>query len=334
MAFKFPYTNLHELNLDWILEKVKKFAELIPPMESATEDVQQAVEDAQDAMEAASQAVEDAQDAIETAQEAKEIAEQAAQGVIADGAVTTSKLADDAVTADKIDDGAVGTAALADGAVTTAKLDDSAVTTAKINNGAVTTQKIADNAVTMQKIDNSVLGMLSHVVEGNTAPAGGLTTGDFVLIKNSSITGINDGLYIVAADVAAGDTITSIDLQSQPDGLNYLKNTISSLTLSGSGSDTDSLSAWSYQYTKIGNIVVAYISIKFFQASNDYVSFIGLPAPANSNTSILMRDGDNGKTSCTMMVRSGQPQLQLSQYEATNLVLDHTYSGYIAYLSS
>ena len=83
MSFKFPYSNLHELNLDWILSKVKKFAELIPPMESATEDVQealdtaqQAVADAQDAIDTASQAVEDAQDAIATAEEAKDIKKQ------------------------------------------------------------------------------------------------------------------------------------------------------------------------------------------------------------------------------------------------------------------
>ena len=140
--FRFPYSNLHELNLDWILAQVKKFSELIPPMETAVEDVQQLSEDVQQAVEDAQQAVEDAGDAKEIAEEAKEIAEQAAQGTIADGAVTTQKIADDAVTTSKLDDGAVTTAKLDDGAVTTAKLDDSAVTTAKLNDGSVTYAKL------------------------------------------------------------------------------------------------------------------------------------------------------------------------------------------------
>ena len=191
--FKFPYTNLHELNLDWILEKVKHFAELIPPMETAVDDVQALTDDVAQAVEDANQAVEDAQSAIETAEEAKEIAEQAAQGTIADGAVTTPKLDDDAVTTAKIADGAVtgnkiGTATIQTGnlsqgcvttvqildgtitdddlgtgcvtadklgasAVTTGKIVDGAVTTAKLDSGAVTNAKIADDAVTAVKID-------------------------------------------------------------------------------------------------------------------------------------------------------------------------------------
>lgn len=103
MAFLFPFTNLHELNLDWILAQVKKFSELIPPMESAVDTVQTALEDAETALEDAEQALEDANDAKEIAQDAKDIAEQAAQGVIADGAVTTPKIADGAVTTAKLD---------------------------------------------------------------------------------------------------------------------------------------------------------------------------------------------------------------------------------------
>lgn len=121
--FKFPYTNLHELNLDWILSKVKKFAELIPPMETAVEDVQALQTDVEQAVEDANQALEDAGQALETAEEAKEIAEQAAQGTIADGAVTTPKIADGNVTTVKIADGATTTVKIADGAVTKSKID-------------------------------------------------------------------------------------------------------------------------------------------------------------------------------------------------------------------
>ena len=195
--FKFAYTNLHEFNLDWILSKVKKFAELIPPMETAVEDVQALQTDVEQAVEDANQALEDAGQALETAEEAKEIAEQAAQGTIADGSVTTAKLDDGAVTTVKIADGAVtgnkiGTATIQtgnlsqgcvtsvqildgtitdddlgtgcvtpdkidSGAVTTAKLDDGAVTTAKLDSGAVTNAKIQDGAVTKVKLGEDAL---------------------------------------------------------------------------------------------------------------------------------------------------------------------------------
>ena len=157
MAFKFPWSNLHELNLDWILSVVKRFSELVPPMETAVEDVQalqgdvaQAVEDAQSAVTAANQAA-------ETAAEALEVAEQAAAGTIADGAVITSKLADGAVTNDKIAAGAVTASKLGPGAVQTLNIANNAVTTDKLADGAVTNNKLADNAVTNAKMaDNSV----------------------------------------------------------------------------------------------------------------------------------------------------------------------------------
>lgn len=123
MAFQFPFSNLHELNLDWILSKVKTLV-----------DNNEEFNDKADY-------------AVQTADEAKTIAEQAAEASIADGAVTTPKLADGAVTTVKI----------ADSAVTTAKLNDDAVTTAKLADGAVTTVKLADGAVTGNKIGQSTI---------------------------------------------------------------------------------------------------------------------------------------------------------------------------------
>ena len=117
--FKFPYTNLHELNLDWILDKVKTLV--------ANND----------------EFNEKADYAVETADEAKTIAEQAAQATIADGSVTTIKLADGAVTGNKIAQATIQTGNLSAGCVTTPKILDDAITTPKIADNAVTNDKIA-----------------------------------------------------------------------------------------------------------------------------------------------------------------------------------------------
>lgn len=58
MAFRFPWSNLHELNLDWILGKVKEFADLVPSMNEGIESAQTALENSQTALENSEQAVE------------------------------------------------------------------------------------------------------------------------------------------------------------------------------------------------------------------------------------------------------------------------------------
>lgn len=143
--FRFPFSNYQELNLDWILSIVKKFSDLVEPMQSAVDNVNEAVETAQTALETATTAAENATQATEDAEQALELVEQAIIGIIPDNAVTTTKLAD----------GAVTTAKIADEAVTAAKIVNEAVTTAKIANEAVTTAKIADGAVTPDKLSSA-----------------------------------------------------------------------------------------------------------------------------------------------------------------------------------
>lgn len=109
--FKFPFTNFHELNLDWILSVVKTAQEIF---ETGRTDIDHAVS---------------------TAEQALATAEQAAAGVIGDGAVTTPKIANSAVTAPKI----------ADSAVTTPKIADHAVTLDKLASGTIYRDNLLDN---------------------------------------------------------------------------------------------------------------------------------------------------------------------------------------------
>lgn len=142
--FKFPYTNLHELNLDWILEQVKTLV--------ANND----------------EFNDKADYAVETADEAKEIAEQAAQATIPDGAVTTIKIADGAVTSAKLATNAVYSSNIVDGEVKTSDIAEGAVTTSRLLDGAVTQNKIFDGAVTATKLATDSVNTPSIVAQSVT----------------------------------------------------------------------------------------------------------------------------------------------------------------------
>lgn len=134
MAFFFPFSTLHELNLDWIMDRVKTLWEQAEDNNNK------------------------ADYAVETADEAKTIAEQAAQGQIGDGSVTTVKLADGAVTNIKLAANAVESGNIKDGEVKTSDIADGAVNTTKLAASAVTTAKIDNEAVTKSKLDSSFIG--------------------------------------------------------------------------------------------------------------------------------------------------------------------------------
>lgn len=208
--FRFPFTNFHELNLDWVLSVVKKFADLIPPMETAVDDVQEALGDATEAVQKAESALESANEAVETANEAKDIAEEAVQGIIPNGAVTTPKLADGAVVGIKISNGAVGPEQMADSAVRSSKIYDGAVTTAKFADGAVSTAKLANGAVSTAKIaDNTVtdVKLASGAVRTDKIYEGAVTTSK---IEDEAVT-----FSKLSSDVQTQITNTIVDFSSQ-----------------------------------------------------------------------------------------------------------------------
>ena len=133
--YGFPWSNFHELNLDWILKVVKE------------------------AKDVWTKGRDDIDYAVATADEAKEIATQAAQAQVADNSVSTPKIVDGAVTTVKIADAAVTTAKIDDAAVTTGKIANAAVTNAKIADSAITTPKIADDSITSSKLADDSVGV-------------------------------------------------------------------------------------------------------------------------------------------------------------------------------
>lgn len=181
MTFKFPFSTLHELNLDWILDIVKTLKESNDEFN------------------------EKADYAVETADEAKTIAQQAAQAQIPDGSITQSKIANGAVGTDQIENnsitgnklvvGTVTTGYIADNAINTSKLADSAVNTINIANNAVTNDKILKEYITPSSVPTGIsmviykyagLYLIRGIIEAGVLQAG---YNDFPVTIDPSLTG-------------------------------------------------------------------------------------------------------------------------------------------------
>lgn len=175
--FVFPWTNLHELNLDWILQQVKRLV------------------DSNDEFN------DKADYAVETADEAKTIAEQAAQATIADGAVTTQKLADGAVTGNKIAQATIQTGNLSAGCVTTPYILDGAVTNPKIADGAVTNEKLAGGAVTRSKVDTALDNAYTNSVYSDVSSYSHTDDTQRNTAIHTAVGSINDTLTTRAAKI-------------------------------------------------------------------------------------------------------------------------------------
>ena len=158
----FPYSDLHSLNLDWILSKMKETAAQaakavadaanalaqVAEAKAAALSAQTAAQNAQtaanNAQTAANNAADSAENAVNVAQDAKSAA-QTAQSA----AQTAQSTANEAKT---------GLSVLnAKFPIKTDDISDNAVTTVKISSNAITTDKIAKSAVTGNNISNNVI---------------------------------------------------------------------------------------------------------------------------------------------------------------------------------
>ena len=104
---------------------------------------------------------------------------------IANNAVVTASINADAVTNAKIADDAVDTENIADDAITAPLIDDGAVGTAALATNAVTTIKITDENVTLAKIEN--------------------ITGNSVLVRNASSSGVVSAKAVADTEILIGD---------------------------------------------------------------------------------------------------------------------------------
>ena len=164
----FPYSDLHSLNLDWILSKMKETAAQaakaiadsanalaqVIEAKTAAQNAQTAAQNAQtaanNAQTAADNAATSAENAVNVAQQAKSAAQtaQSTANTAQSAAQTAQTAADNAISKfpvkrEDIADLAIDSAKISDGAVGVTKIFDKAVTTAKINDGAVTNKKMS-----------------------------------------------------------------------------------------------------------------------------------------------------------------------------------------------
>ena len=163
----FPYSDLHSLNLDWILNKMKETAaqaaKAIADSANALAQVieaKTAAQNAQTAAQNAQTAANNAQTAANNAQTAAQAAQSAAQNAessVSDAVQTAQAAQGTAATAQEtaqsaLDKFPVQTADIANGAVLADKIGAFQVTSGKIARGAVLAEKLEVNEMRLKEV--------------------------------------------------------------------------------------------------------------------------------------------------------------------------------------
>ena len=234
----FPYSDLHSLNLDWILTKMKETAAQaakaiadsanalaqVIEAKTAAQDAQTAAQNAQtaanNAQTAADNAATSAENAVTVAQAAKSAAQKAQNtaNTAQSAAQTAQSTANDALSKFP-----VKTVDIADSAITNRKIEKGTIGSDRLGIGAVTTDKIANGAVTNKKISATFsVGLGAYSLTEKTTSAGiaaGEASFSFRRPEAKSV------IFVVYAgsDYNVGDVRHHLFMYSDP----FILNTIS-----------------------------------------------------------------------------------------------------------
>ena len=196
------------------------------------------------------------------------------------------------------------------------------------------------------KTHNSDMDGLAIVIRGNKA-AKNVSSGDYVLVENSTISGIADGGYKAAANVSAGTAFTSANLTPLSKGaVTQIGEDVATLNSKIATQDITSSITQSVGKTKVyrsGNMIA--ISWDINNASiptGNTTLATGLPVPvapastiAGSNPlSILHNAGGSGKAepNCHFIVNSSG---EFSARNNTGETINGTYKGtFLVYMTA
>ena len=156
----FPYSDLHSLNLDWILNKMKETAAQAAKAVADSANALAQVLEAKIAAQNAQTAAQSAQTAANNAQTAAQAAQSAAQNAessVSDAVLTAQAAQETANAAQEtaqsaLDKFPVKTADIANGAVLADKIGAYQITSGKIANAAVLPEKLGPNEMRLKEI--------------------------------------------------------------------------------------------------------------------------------------------------------------------------------------
>ena len=156
----FPYSDLHSLNLDWILSKMKETAAQAAKAIADSANALAQVIEAKTAAQNAQTAAQNAQTAANNAQTAAQAAQSAAQNAessVSDAVQTAHTAQETATTAQEtaqsaLDKFPIQTADIANGAVLADKIGAYQITSAKIARGAVLAEKLEVNEMRLKDL--------------------------------------------------------------------------------------------------------------------------------------------------------------------------------------
>ncbi len=175
-------------------------------------------------------------------------------------------------------------------------------------------------AVLANELDkaNSIRDDIGIVINGNTA-AQNVAQGQYVIVRDSTITGVTDGLYKASSDVASGTAFTSANLTAVTKGaVNELSEQIGTLNSKIGGIVPSNYA----QETKTASTVTSVaansdsssISVDVSKSGYTIVGILGV-SPGNTNMSIQSFQKGSGNNvsvivhNWTSSARNAQPEI-------------------------
>ena len=159
--------------------------------------------------------------------------------IIADSAISNTKIADGSINTAKLVDSAVSAAKLADNTISSAKLVDSAVSAAKLADGSVTTSKVVDNALSYAKLAGGAVCNVWFVSDAGQNYAN--NTSGFTWLEITFTPAYQNSKFLVICTIngAANDDASGYMERYQNGGWGQAGNMV------GSGGWTGSWGDWS-----------------------------------------------------------------------------------------